>query len=122
MNDEIFSAYICVSFEEGPRGRPLFFQKQINHVFPLWSGMWTRRYLWTPQSRQNIWWVGDARSYRWIFSEKYFEGSFTEEVTGSVNDIFEGGLKFAASEASKKFDNPYSSDREEIYEQPGSDF
>ena len=30
-----------------------------------------------------------------------FEGSFTEEGTGSVKAIFEGGFKFAASEARK---------------------
>ena len=30
-----------------------------------------------------------------------FEGSFTEEGAGSGNAIFEGGFKFAASEARK---------------------
>ena len=30
-----------------------------------------------------------------------FEYSFTEEGMGSVKDIFEGGFKFAASEARK---------------------
>ena len=39
-----------------------------------------------------------------------FEGSFTEEVTGGENDIFEGGFKFVASEASKKFDRTASTD------------
>ena len=37
-----------------------------------------------------------------------FEGSFTEYVTGSVKAIFEGGLKFSASGARKKFDNTNS--------------
>ena len=32
-----------------------------------------------------------------------FEGSFTEEVTGAGKDIFEVGLKFAASEARNNF-------------------
>ena len=34
-----------------------------------------------------------------------FEGSFTEEGTGAVKDIFEGGFKFVAYEAGKKFDS-----------------
>ena len=33
-----------------------------------------------------------------------FEYSCTEEGTGAVKDIFEGGFKSAASEARKKFD------------------
>ena len=36
-----------------------------------------------------------------------FEGSFTEEGTGAGKSIFEGGLKFAASETRKKSDNTY---------------
>ena len=40
-----------------------------------------------------------------------FEGSFTEEVMGSVNAIFEGGFKFVASEARNKFNSTASSDR-----------
>ena len=34
-----------------------------------------------------------------------FEDSCTEEKTGPGKDIFEGGLKFAASKASKKFNS-----------------
>ena len=34
-----------------------------------------------------------------------FEGSLTEEITGSVKAIFEGGLKFAASESRNKLDS-----------------
>ena len=37
-----------------------------------------------------------------------FEGSFTEEGTGEGNDTFEGGFKFAASEAKKKFNSTAS--------------
>ena len=37
-----------------------------------------------------------------------FEGSWTEEVTGAVKDIFEGGFKFASCEARKNFDSTYS--------------
>ena len=40
-----------------------------------------------------------------------FEGLFTEEVTGSVKDIFEGGFKIAASEERKKLNSTASSDR-----------
>ena len=41
-------------------------------VFPLWGGMWTRRYFCTLYRRQTVWWVGDARSAWWIFSDQYF--------------------------------------------------
>ena len=34
-----------------------------------------------------------------------FEGSFTEEVTGAVKDIFGLVFKFAASEVRNKFDS-----------------
>ena len=37
-----------------------------------------------------------------------FEGSFTEEETGAGKDIFEGRLKFSASEARHNFDRIYS--------------
>ena len=37
-----------------------------------------------------------------------FGVSFTEEVTGSEKDIFEGGFKFSASDSRKKFDSTYS--------------
>ena len=40
-------------------------------VLPLWGGMWTMRYLWNPQKRQKVWWVGASRSAGWTFSEKY---------------------------------------------------
>ena len=40
------------------------------------------------------------------YSARYiFEGSCTEEGMGEGKDIFEGGLKFAASEARKYFDS-----------------
>ena len=48
-----------------------------------------------------------------------FERSFIEELTGSGNDIFEGGLKFLASEAREKFNITASSEREVIGEQLG---
>ena len=38
-----------------------------------------------------------------------FEGSFTEDGTGSGKDIFEVGLMFAYSDARKKFDGTDSS-------------
>ena len=38
-----------------------------------------------------------------------FEGSFTEEGTGAVKAIFEGGFKFSASETSEKFNITASS-------------
>ena len=37
-----------------------------------------------------------------------FEGSFTEEGVGAGKAIFEGGLKFAASEERKNFDSTAS--------------
>ena len=37
-----------------------------------------------------------------------FEVSCTEEVTGSVKEIFEVGFKFAASVKKKKFDSTSS--------------
>ena len=37
-----------------------------------------------------------------------FEGSFTEEGTGSGKAIFEGGFKFSASGARKNFDSAAS--------------
>ena len=42
-----------------------------------------------------------------------FEGSFTGEGTGSGKAIFEGGFKFAASEARKKFDSTASPSTQE---------
>ena len=44
-----------------------------------------------------------------------FEGSFTEEGTGAGKDIFEGGFKFAASEARKKFNSTESAFQREEY-------
>ena len=41
-----------------------------------------------------------------------FEGSFTKEGTGAVNDIFEGVLIFSASEAREDFDSTSSKSRE----------
>ena len=76
--------------------------------------MWSRRSLWTPLIRKNVWWVRAERSALWIFSEKYFEDSFTEEGMESGNYIFEGGFKFVASESSKKFNSTaLSGQREE---------
>ena len=49
------------------------------------------------------------------------EGSFTEEVTGTGNAIFEGGLKFEASEARKKLDITDSADQVAIGEVLGRD-
>ena len=51
-----------------------------------------------------------------------FEGSFTEDGTGSGKSFFEGGFKFAASESRKKFDSTASADRGAIGEQLGSDW
>ena len=50
------------------------------------------------------------------------EGSFTEEITGVGKDIFEGGFKFAASEARKKFDRTASAGRGAIGERFLSDW
>ena len=50
-----------------------------------------------------------------------FEGSFTEEGTRAVKDIFEGGFKFEASETRKKFNNITSADRGVIGEILGRD-
>ena len=47
-------------------------------------------------------------------AKNIFEGSLTEEVTGEGKDILEGGLKFSAYEAMKKFDITASEDRGEI--------
>ena len=44
-----------------------------------------------------------------------FEGSFTEEVTGVENYIFEGGLKFSASKASENFNITASAFQREEY-------
>ena len=75
----------------------------------------------TPQSRHNVWWVGDERPSLWIFSEQYFEDSLTEEVTGAGKDIFEKGFKFVASEARYKFDIIDPADRGVNGEPSGSD-
>ena len=45
-----------------------------------------------------------------------FEGSFTAEVTGTGNCIFEGGFKFSASTTRKKFDITDSEDQREEYQ------
>ena len=50
------------------------------------------------------------------------EGSFTEEGTGSGNDIFQEGFKFSASESRKKFDKIDSVDRGETEERLGSNW
>ena len=42
-----------------------------------------------------------------------FNDSCTEEGTGAGEDIFEGGFKFEASEASKYFDSTYLSVKKE---------
>ena len=44
-----------------------------------------------------------------------FEDSCAEEGTGSGNDIFEGGFKFAASEARRKFNSTASEVHREEY-------
>ena len=44
-----------------------------------------------------------------------FEDSCTEEGMGVENSIFEGAFNFAASEASKKFDNTDSEVQREEY-------
>ena len=49
-----------------------------------------------------------------------FESSFTKEETGSVKAIFEGGFKFAVSEARNKFDITASTYQGEIGEKLGS--
>ena len=49
-----------------------------------------------------------------------FGGSFTEEVTGEGKDIFEAGLKFAASEARNKLNITDSEDQRSIGERLGS--
>ena len=46
------------------------FVKNINRVLTLWGGMLTRRSLWGPQRRHNVWWIGVARSVWWIFIEQ----------------------------------------------------
>ena len=52
-----------------------------------------------------------------------FEGSSNEEGMGAGKAaIFEGGFKFAASEARKKLDSTASADWGAIGEQLGSDF
>ena len=50
-----------------------------------------------------------------------FEDSFTEEGTESGKAMFEGGFKFAASEARKNFDSTYSSYQGDIWERSGND-
>ena len=51
-----------------------------------------------------------------------FEGSFTEEGKEAGNDIFEGGFRFSASEARKKFDSTASDDQGVIGERLGGGF
>ena len=51
-----------------------------------------------------------------------FKGSFTEDGTGSGNDIFEAGFRFLASEARKNMDRKASVDWGVIVEQSRSDF
>ena len=50
-----------------------------------------------------------------------FEASFTEEVTGAGNAIFERGFNFLSSESRKKLNSISSADSGEIGEQSGSD-
>ena len=52
----------------------------------------------------------------------FFKGSFTEEVTVEGKAIFEGGFKFAGSEAINKFNITASADRRAIGEQLGETF
>ena len=49
------------------------------------------------------------------------EGLFTEEVTVTVKDKFEGVFKFAASEARKRFNITTSADQGAIREWSGSE-
>ena len=67
--------------------------------------MWTRKSLWNPQRRQ------DGSSVRNVF-----EGSFTEGVTVSGKNIFEGGFKFASSDARDIFDSTDSAVQIEEYQ------
>ena len=50
------------------------------------------------------------------------EVSFTEDATGEVKYIFEGGFNFLASEARNNFDSTYSPDQEAIGEISGRYF
>ena len=50
-----------------------------------------------------------------------FEGSFAEDETISGESIFEVGLKFAASEARKKFDSTASLDQGGTGKRSGSE-
>ena len=50
-----------------------------------------------------------------------FEGLFTEKEMGAGKAIFEGGFKFEASEARKKFDSTASADRGAIGGRLGND-
>ena len=49
-------------------------------------------------------------------------GAFTEEGMVEIKAIFEGGFKFAYSEASKKFDSRSSAHQGAIGEISGSDW
>ena len=44
-----------------------------------------------------------------------FEVSFTQEGTGTGKSVFEGGFKFSASEARKKFNSKHSA--VQVYEE-----
>ena len=60
-----------------------------------------RRSLCNTQRRENVWWVGLARSALWIFRGNIFDDSCTEEGLGAGEAIFEVGFKFAAYETRK---------------------
>ena len=94
MNYELVSTYICISFQEGTCDIPLFYQKHIDHIYPLWCGMWTRRSLWNPKRKQNIFWVGYANPVWWILGEKYFLRLIHWRSHGSRKGYLWGRVQF----------------------------
>ena len=75
----------------------------VLYCFPLWGGIWTRRYIWTLQRIHNVFWVGAARSALWIFSEQFFKVHSLKRIWDQKMLFFEEGSIFSASEAQKNF-------------------
>ena len=53
-------------------------------ILTLWGGMWTWRSICTLQRRKNVWWVGDASSVWWIFSDQRKKGAVARKWNGSI--------------------------------------
>ena len=122
MNYDLVSMYICISFQEGPCGRPVFF-KNTEITFSFCGVVYGRGGLSGLHRECRTFGGLVMQVYPCVYSVRtMFEGWFTVEGTGAVKSIFELGFKFVTYVSRKKFDSTASEDQGAIGEQSESDF